>query len=337
MSLVKEASQNGCRKEQACKDMAIGLKTLQRWEKNILDQRHGPKTVHNKLTQDEKNKVIEISTSKEYCDLTPWQIVPRLVDKGTYIASESSFYRILKEQKMLTHRSKSRPKQHQKPKALIATSANEIWSWDITYLRGPIIGSFYYLYMYMDIYSRKIVGWQVHERESMELSSQLVEEICKKEGVLKSQLTIHSDNGGSMKGATMLATLQRLGVVPSFSRPSVSNDNPFSESLFKTLKYCPQYPTHPFESIEAARAWVKQFVYWYNHIHLHSGIKFVTPNDRHQGADKLILQNRKSVYEKAKQNNPKRWSKNTRNWNFIEKVYLNHLKGNEKYLIKQAA
>ena len=156
----------------------------------------------------------------------------------------------------------------------MAIRPNQIYSWDITYLLSAIRGQYYYLYLFLDIFSRKIVGAEVYEHESAELSSRLLVNICKSEGVNPDQITLHSDNGGPMKGATMLVTLQKLGVMPSFSRPSVSNDNPYSESMFKTLKYCPQFPTKPFESIEAAREWVKAFVIWYNTEQLHSGINF---------------------------------------------------------------
>ena len=177
----------------------------------------------------------------------------------------------------------------------------------------------------MDIFSRKIVGYDIHSEESMEHSSKLVERICVNEGVEKGQLVLHADNGGSMKGATMLATLEKLGVAPSFSRPRVSNDNPFSESLFKTLKYCPKYPDR-FQSIEESKQWMLVFTDWYNSKHLHSGIKYVTPSERHQGLDIKILKKRNAVYEKAKSRNPGRWNnRNVRNWDRIEKVNLNHL------------
>jgi putative transposase len=191
--------------------------------------------------------------------------------------------------------------------------------------------------MFLDIYSRMIVGHKVHDVESMEYSSQLIDAICASEGIQKHQLILHSDNGGAMKGATMLATLQRLGVVPSFSRPKVSDDNPFSESLFKTLKYCPEYPSRPFGSLEEANALVEKFVYWYNNIHLHSGIKFVTPSSRHAMKDDKILENRKRVYEEAKRKNPNRWSRQTRNWTKIEKVYLNYLQEDKNIDIKIAS
>jgi transposase InsO family protein len=189
----------------------------------------------------------------------------------------------------------------------------------------------------MDIYSRKIVGWEVHEREAAELSSILMQEALAGEGIDGTDLVVHSDNGGPMKGATMLVTLQNLGVIPSFSRPSVSDDNPFSEALFKTLKYCPHYPTRPFADLEEARKWVKDFVRWYNTQHLHSGIKFVTPEQRHYGEDTRILEKRKQIYEAAKKRNPERWSGNTRNWEVIKSVRLNPLRENKKADISCAA
>lgn len=270
-------------------------------------------------------------------DLSPSQIVPTLADRGSYIASESSFYRVLKENKMLEHRGKSKRPEQKRPAPLVARAPNEIYSWDITYLKGPVTGQFFYLYMFMDIFSRKVVGYEVHENECMIKSSCLIEEICGKEEIEKDQVTLHSDNGGAMKGATMLATLQRLGIVPSFSRPRVSDDNPFSESLFKTVKYCPSYPNRPFESLDKARKWVDNFVDWYNNRHLHSGIKFVTPADRHAGKDEEILQRRRIVYETAKLKNPNRWSRGTRNWDRIDKVNLNHLQGDNKMGIKKAS
>ena len=324
--MIEEAIVNGSRHDIACSDVGIDVKTFKRWKVDLEDKRKGPLTVPaNKLTLLEIQEIIQVSTSAEYVDLAPSQIVPSLADKGIYIASESSFYKVLKEKELLEHRGKSKKKTHNRPAPLVAFGPNQIYSWDITYLKSNIAGKFYYLYMFMDIYSRKIVGQEVFEVESMEYSSALVERICACEGIQKKQLILHSDNGGAMKGATMLATLQRLGVVPSFSRPRVSNDSPYSEALFKTMKYCPEYPSKPFPSIAEANAWVNKFVFWYNNIHLHSGIKFVTPVSRHEMKDKKILENRKKIYEVAKLKNPNRWSGQTRNWTKIEKVYLNYL------------
>jgi transposase InsO family protein len=305
---------------------------LQRWQKeNCLDdKRHGPITTPaNKLTHVEQTHILEVINTKEYCNQSPSQIVPNLADKGVYIASESSFFRVLKQKNMLRHRSASRPKKHKKPKGLCAVKPNQLWSWDITYLMTNIRGKYFYLYLFVDIFSRKIVGFNVFEQESAEHAACVVTDVYISEDVNKGDVTLHSDNGGPMKGSTMLATLQMLGIMPSFSRPSVSDDNPYSESLFKTLKYCPQYPSKPFALVEHAKAWVSKFVYWYNNIHLHSGINFVTPHSRHQGLDATILQNRALVYACAKQKNPARWSRQTRSWARVDNVYLN-MKPTEK-------
>lgn len=332
------AVENGSRHAIACDDAGIDVKTFKRWKISIEDKRKGSHLAPaNKLTDKEIEEVVRVSTSAEYVDLAPTQIVPLLADKGVYLASESSFYKILNERELLKHRGKSKKKSGNRPAPLVALGPNEIYSWDITYLRSDVAGKFYYLYMFMDIYSRKIVGHEVYEVESMELSSQLIERICECEGVKRDQLVLHSDNGGAMKGATMLATLQKLGVVPSFSRPRVSDDNPFSEALFKTLKYCPAFPAKPFASIEEANAWVEKFVSWYNNIHLHSGIKFVTPASRHAMKDGVILENRKRVYEEARNKNPNRWSGKTRNWDKIEKVYLNYLQEDKNVGISLAS
>ena len=316
----------GCRKKVACVDLGICEKTPARWAKIPEDQRRGPKTVPaNKLSEDERSNVLSLANSEKYMDKPPSQIVPLLADEGVYVASESTFYRILKSEKMLAHRGKRKQPCRKKPKELEATGPNQVYSWDITYLKTSILGKFYYLYMFVDIWSRNVVGWEVHENENMIKSSQLISKIYQSEGLAPDQVTLHSDNGGPMKGATMLATLQALGVMPSFSRPSVSNDNAYSESLFGTMKGCPQYPSKPFESLEAATAWVKKFVQWYNFEHLHSGIKFTTPHSRHIGADKSVLEKRKAIYERAKNDNPNRWSQETRDWDHIEKVGLNML------------
>jgi putative transposase len=173
------------------------------------------------------------------------------------------------------------------------------------------------------IYSRKIVAWEVHASETAEHASTLMRKACLAEGVHRAGLVVHADNGAPMKAATLLATLQRLGIVPSFSRPAVSNDNPYSESLFGTMKYTPAFPDKPFESLEEARAWVYAFVQCYNAHHQHSGIRFVTPAARHSGEEEAILNNRKIVYEAAKQCNPQRWSGETRNWEPVGTVWLN--------------
>jgi transposase InsO family protein len=231
---------------------------------------------------------------------------------------------------MLAHRSSARPAKHSHPKEYVATATNQVWSWDITYLKSSVKGKFYYLYLVVDIFSRMIVGWAVHEEESSELAGSLIREACLRHGVDANTLILHSDNGGPMRGATMLATLQWLGIVPSFSRPSVKDDNAFSEALFRTLKYRPEYPSAPFESLEEASSWVTGFVHWYNFEHRHSGIRFLTPASRHYGEEESILKKRKEVYEEARKRNPIRWTREIRNWDRISEVRLNPSKRSQE-------
>ena len=200
----------------------------------------------------------------------------------------------------------------------------QVWSWDITYLRSPVAGAFFYLYLFVDLWSRKIVAHAVHERECNELAALLLEERLRAEGAVGVDLVLHSDNGGPMKGATFKATMERLGIIPSFSRPRVSDDNPYSEALFRTLKYRPEYPSRPFLSLEEARAWVDAFVAWYNGEHLHSAIGFVTPSDRHAGRGDAVLAGRRAVYKAAQQIHPQRWGgRPTRAWQAPTEVFLN--------------
>jgi len=327
ISLLSQAVEDGAHLFKACAIIGISVRTYKRWcsPDGLKDKRklveHEPA---NKLSQAEYDRVLSTCNSEPYRSLPPSQIVPMLADKGVYIASESTFYRILRKENQLHRRGKvSAPKVVAKPKSFKATAANQVWSWDITYLASSIRGKFYRLYLIMDVFSRKIVGWEVHENETAAHAATLIQKACLAEQTIEKNLVLHSDNGSPMKGATMLATLQRLGVVPSFSRPSVSDDNPYSESLFKTLKYTPAYPSKPFESLEAARAWVQAFACWYNTEHRHSSLRFVTPEQRHTGADKELLQKRNKVYELAKKQNPKRWSGNTRNWARESVVWLN--------------
>ena len=338
LQLVKEATSNDCRIKVACEDVGVDLKTHNRWKQGCDDKRHGPLAEPvNKLSQEVQAEIISISNSKEYVDLSPWKIVAKLADEGEYLASESSFYKVLKENKLLAHRGRAKAPQKKKPIPLVATGPNQIWSWDITYLKSSVRGEYFYLYLFMDIFSRKIVGFDVFKSESMDYSSQVFEQTCINEGISKDQLVLHSDNGGPMKGATMLATLQRLGVMPSFSRPRVSDDNPYSESLFKTLKYKSDFP-EIFNEVDDVKKWMLKFINWYNEEHLHSGIKFVTPASRHVGEDKKVLENRKKVYELAKQKFPERWSnRKTRNWDRDEKVYLNYLQKNKDVDIRIAS
>jgi transposase InsO family protein len=327
LRLLAKALEDGAEQGEACQILGVDETTVQRWRRQPggADRRAGP--IHepkNKLAPAEYAEVRAIVTSPEFRDLAPSQIVPRLADQGIYVASESTIYRILRKEEMQHHRGTSRPpRKRHRPREHRATGPNQVWSWDITYLRSPVKGMFFYLYVAIDVWSRKIVGWTIEVSESPEHSSRFLAATCAREGVEPGQLVIHSDNGGPMKGATLLATLQALGVATSFSRPSVSNDNPFSESNFSTMKCRPAFPDGPFKSIEDARAWMTAFVRWYNTEHRHSGIRFVTPEERHSGRQAALLERRKVVYAKARAARPERWARSTRNWEPIEEVVLN--------------
>ena len=327
IALVAEAIAAGARQDRSCAAISLSARTLQRWQRDPLRGDQRPirvQTPKNTLSPLERERLLSIANSAEFGHLSPSQIVPQLADRGQYHASESTFYRVLKAENQLKHRRTERPSQARgKPRALTANSPDQLFSWDITYLPTRVRGLYFYLYLFMDIFSRKVVGWQVYETESSELAGEVVRDICQREHIAPNQVILHSDNGSPMKGATMLATLQALGVMPSFSRPAVSNDNPYSESLFKTLKYRPSYPRRPFENLLTARQWVNTFVHWYNHEHRHSAIRFVTPAERHAGLDSALLGKRIALYEAAKERHPERWSGVTRNWQPVSVVYLN--------------
>lgn len=257
--------------------------------------------------------------SPEFASLPPNVIVPTLADKGIYIASESICYRVLKSDSPLTRR--SRECQYKRPEVLKADAPNQVWCWDISYLPSWVRGQHFYLYMIIDIYSSKIIVWPTFfpaSPESWQLSN------C---NALYGMRNTHQTTwcfGGPMRSYTLLAKMYTLGVLSSYSRPRVSNYNPYSESLFRTLKYCPWWPENGFHTIDNnARAWVSRFTSWYNAEHRHSGIKYVTPDERHRGIDVKILAARISVYRLAHQQHPERWSKQLRYWNHITEVYLN--------------
>lgn len=324
LELIEGAMAAGARQSAACDELGLDPRTLQRWRKRPEDGRNGPKTTpRNALTARQRRRALDVLTSERFRDQSPRQIVPKLADEGIYVASESTLYRLLHGADLTAHRGRSRPRTNHRPPELVASAVNTVWSWDITYLRAPVRGSFFYLYLVEDLYSRRIVGWEVHEGESAAAAAKLIEGTCYELDVDSDGLHLHSDNGGPMKGATMLATLQRLGVVASFSRPRVSDDNPYSEALFRTLKYRPGFPSRPFRDIHEARDWVSGFVRWYNTQHLHSALNFVTPDDRYHGRDKALLAARHRLYQRTRAQQPHRWSGDTRNWSPAPAVVLN--------------
>ncbi len=326
--LIDEAVLGGARLAPACALLGVSERTLQRWQLQAEERPDGRTLRHeapaHKLSALERATLLTVANSPEFGHLPPSQIVPRLADQQRYIASESTFYRVLRDANQLAHRRVERVAQKRtKPRALCATEPNQLFTWDISYLPTTVHGLYFYLYLFLDVFSRKIVAWQVYAEESSAHASEVMRDLCRREQIVPGQLVLHSDNGGSMKGATMLATLRALGVMASLSRPAVSNDNPYSESVFKTLKYRPEYPLDPFVDLAAARAWATTLVRWYNHEHRHSAIRFVTPAQRHANLDEAILTRRSSVYAIARAQNPLRWKGATRNWRRVDVVHLN--------------
>jgi putative transposase len=327
---VEEAVASGARQAKACDELGISARTYQRWvspkepqeDQRQVAERPAPK---NKLTAKERESILEVVNRPGNASKPPSQIVPALADEGVYIASESSFYRVMKEASQIHHRGRSKKPTTRALASHVATGPNQVWSWDITYLSGPIRGMHYYLYLIIDIFSRDVMGWEVWEEESAEHASRLIRKAVLAQGLKgrKRPLVLHSDNGSPMKGSTMLYTLYQLGITPSRSRPRVSNDNPYSESLFKTCKYRPDFPVKGFVSLEEARKWCLGFIKWYRDEHHHSKIGFITPRQVHLGMADEILEKRRLVYEEAKSKNPLRWSGSTRNWSIPKEVWLN--------------
>ena len=332
VKLIQEAVAAGARCAPACAAVGLSVRTYQRWVRNGAVRDDGrplakrPEPAH-KLSAEERTRVLEVCHRPEFASLPPSQIVPRLADRGEYLASESSFYRILRAADEQHHRGRARaPRTPAPPPRHCARGPCEVWSWDITWLPGPARGLFFYLYLIIDLYSRKIVGFEVHERESAEFGAALVRRAVLAEQCVDRPLVLHADNGSPQKGSALRATLESLGITASYSRPRVSDDNAFSEALFRTCKYRPDYPHAGFATLEAARVWSLAFVRWYNREHRHSAIRYVTPEQRHAGRDLTILATRKQVYEAARERHPARWSQTTRNWDPIGEVWLNPVK-----------
>lgn len=330
LALIEAAVTDGVRRAAACAELGLHPRTLGRWQdpEGSLREDRRPFAERpvpaNRLSGAERQLILETCSLPEFASLPPSQIVPRLADRGQWIASEASFYRVLRAAGQNHRRGRARrPSKMKPPRSFEAKGPCQVWSWDITWLPGPIAGRFFYLYLLLDIWSRKIVGWEIHERETSEYAAALLERTIWAENCVTHPIVLHADNGSPMKGATMRATMERLGVTASFSRPRVSNDNPFSEALFRTCKYRPDWPVRGFASLDEARNWIGGFVRWYNSENHHSAIRFVTPEARHRGQDSDILAQRVQVYEAARAANPQRWSGRTRNWQPIGSVWLN--------------
>lgn len=326
IALIEEAVEAGAHRQKACTELGLTLRTLQRWRQDGAvksDGRPGASrpVPANRLSEAERAEILEVVNEPRFASLPPTQIVPRLADEGRYIASESTVYRLLRDRDQLQHRGRASASQTRTVPRSRASGPNELWSWDISYLPGPVQGMFYFLYLVLDVYSRKIVAHEVHAEESGELAARLIEQACARERI-RTPLVLHQDNGSPMKASTFVAKLDELGIRRSYSRPGVSDDNPYSESLFRTVKYRPAYPG-AFATIEEARTWMLRFVRWYNTEHKHRNLKFVSPVERHAGEDAAIFARRRALYEQARALRPERWSRDIRDWSLPSEVWLN--------------
>lgn len=329
---IDEAHAAGARWDRACAIFGINLRTLQRWKADDGltqgDRRPAaerPLPAHA-LTPQERAQIVGVANEPRFAELPPARIVPMLADEGRYLASESSFHRVLKAEGQIQHRGRAKaPSAPRVPSTHVAHGPGEVWCWDVTWLATPVAGRWFYLYVILDLYSRKIIGHEVHEVESAEHAAHLVKRTALAEGVhaMVEAPVLHGDNGGILKATTVLAMLHWLGIAPSYSRPRVSDDNAFVESLFRTAKYRPGYPASGFKTLDDARQWAARFVDWYNHDHRHSGIRYVAPAQRHAKADQAILARRHEVYQAARERTPRRWSRDTRDWTPIGPVTLN--------------
>lgn len=329
---IHAAHMAGARLRLACETAGIDLRTLQRWKAHAglvagdgRPQASRPTPAHA-LSAAERAQVLSVANEPRFADVPPARIVPLLADEGRYVASESTFHRVLREHGQTARRGRAKaPTAVRPPTTHVATGPRQVWCWDMTYLPATVQGQWFYLYLILDLYSRKVVGWEVHEADHADHAAHLVRRTALGEGIaaLDSKPVLHGDNGSTLKATTVLAMLHWLGVKPSYSRPRVSDDNAYAEALFRTAKYRPEFPARGFPDLDGAREWASRFVHWYNLEHRHSGIRYVTPAQRHAGEDVAILAARHAIYQHARERQPARWSGNTRNWSPITSVALN--------------
>jgi putative transposase len=329
---VAQACAEGARLRPACALAGIDVRTFQRWQagEGLTRGDRRPDAVRpvppHALSPAERARIVAVANEPRFADMPPARIIPALADEGVYLASEASFHRVLRAHGQMNRRGRaSPPRSSAPPRTHVATGPRQVWCWDVTFLPAQIQGRWFYLYLILDLYSRKVVGFEVHDSDSAEHAAHLAKRTALAEGVLTgpARPVLHGDNGATLKATTVLAMLHWLGIAPSHSRPRVSDDNAFAEALFRTAKYRPEFPTKGFADLEAAREWAMRFVRWYNHEHRHSGIRYVTPAQRHVGQDGPMLAARHALYQRARQSNPRRWSGPTRNWTPIPLVTLN--------------
>lgn len=308
MTVVEEASKT-LGVQPVCKTLGYPRSTFYR----RLSPKHGPakRRSHPRgLSPGEKKQVLTVLHEPRFADLAPAEVYATLLDEGIHLCSERTMYRVLAEnQEVKERRNQLRHPNHPVPR-VVAAKPNELWSWDITKLHGPAKWTYFYLYVVMDVYSRYVVGWMVAHRESARLAEKFIAEICERQGILPGSLTLHADRGSAMTSRPVAFLLADLGVVKTHSRPHVSNDNPFSEAHFKTLKYRPNFPKE-FGSIQDARGFCADFFRWYNEEHHHSGIALLTPNDVHHGLAESRLAARTRVLHAALSVHPERFVRRT--------------------------
>jgi putative transposase len=299
--------------------------------------KQGPKeakrhTSPRSLSADERQAVLDLFHEERFLDLAPPQVFAHLLDEGSYIASERTMYRILASNNEVKERRRLRKHTKYKRPELLATGPNQLWTWDITRLRGPNRLEYYQLYVMIDVYSRYVVGWMLTFKETAELAKNFIDETCQSQGIVRDSLTIHADRGPSMKSKSVADLYAHLGVTKSHSRPRVSNDNPYSESQFKTMKYCLTYPDR-FGSIEDANSFCRDFFSWYNNEHYHSGIKMLTPATVHSGDGDKILTARANTKAAAFERHKERFVKGSPKPEKLEKeVWINPPKAANKEL-----
>lgn len=293
---------------QACRALAVPRASFYRQQEeprgeDTMGSRARPQRA---LSVQERGDVLDVLHSPRFVDKPPVEIYAELLDEGRYVCSVRTMYRVLSEEKEVRERRNQLRHPNYKKPELLATGPNQVWSWDITKLLGPAKWTYFYLYVILDIFSRYVVGWLLASRENAQLAKRLIHETVQKQRIDPNQLTIHSDRGPAMKSHTVAQLLATLGVVKSHSRPHVSNDNPFSESQFKTLKYRPDFPER-FGSQEDAHTFCRGFFHWYNHEHYHSGIGLLTPAMVHHGQASEILATRQRVLDAAYDAHPERF------------------------------
>jgi putative transposase len=261
---------------------------------------------HRALSEHEEQAVLDLLHQDRFADRAPHEVWATALDEGDYLCSIRTMYRILDRHKEVQERRNQLRHVHYTKPELLASAPNQVWSWDITKLKGPVRGSYFHLYTILDIFSRCVVGWMLAERESAVLAERLIRDTLKKQGVQRNQLTLHADRGSSMKSKPLAMLLADLGVTKTHSRPHVSNDNPYSEAQFKTLKYRPDFPER-FGSIQHARAFCRAFFQWYNTQHRHTGIGLLTPLSVHQGGASQVIAQRQQVLLAAYAAHPERF------------------------------